>query len=68
MLQKRRKSAINTQARAPKKMLRFNPHFFYRKKTYNYEETQLSKVLSLFDLTALGVSCTLGSGIYVIAG
>jgi hypothetical protein len=49
-------------------MLRLNPHFFYRKKTYNYEETQLSKVLSLFDLTALGVSCTLGSGIYVIAG
>jgi len=33
---------------------RLNPSFFYRKKTYNYEQTNLSKVLGLIDLTALG--------------
>ena len=34
--------------------IKINPRFFYRKKTYNYEQTNLSKVLSLIDLTALG--------------
>ena len=45
--------------------------FLYRKKKYdsvNIHETNLSRVLGLVDITALGVSCTLGNGIYVLAG
>lgn len=32
------------------------------------QNTQLSRVLTLTDITAIGVSCTLGNGIYVLAG
>ncbi len=45
--------------------------FLYRKKKYdsvNIHQTNLSRVLGLVDITALGVSCTLGNGIYVLAG
>ena len=45
--------------------------FLYRKKKYdsvNIHETNLSRVLGLVDITALGVACTLGNGIYVLAG
>jgi hypothetical protein len=34
----------------------------------NIENTKLSRVLNLLDLSFLGISCTLGSGIYVLAG
>ncbi len=43
----------------------------FAKKSLNteyLEVTQLSRVLNLIDLSFLGVSCTLGSGIYVLAG
>ncbi len=45
--------------------------FLNRKKVYdstNIHATQLSRVLGFFDITALGVACTLGNGIYVLAG
>lgn len=49
----------------------FDLSFLNRKKVYdstNIHVTQLSRVLGLVDITALGVSCTLGNGIYVLAG
>ena len=51
--------------------MRLNLNFLYRKKKYDdiaLETTNLSRVLSLIDLTALGVSCTLGSGVYILIG
>lgn len=48
-----------------------NWNFIYRKKKYDaisLDKTNLSRVLNLFDLSTLGISCTLGSGIYVLAG
>ena len=45
--------------------------FLYRKKKYtesSLHHTNLHRVLGLVDITALGVSCTLGNGIYVLAG
>lgn len=34
--------------------LKVNPHFFDRKKVYDFEQTNLAKVLNLIDLTGLG--------------
>lgn len=51
--------------------MKVNWNFIYRKKKFDsvkLEQTQLSRVLNLFDLSTLGISCTLGSGIYVLAG
>lgn len=45
--------------------------FLFRKKKFDQTSvhaTELSRVLGLMDITALGVSCTLGNGIYVLAG
>ncbi len=51
--------------------MRLDLSFLNRKKTYNEDnvhQTNLHRVLGLVDITALGVSCTLGNGIYVLAG
>ncbi|RNA44732.1 high affinity cationic amino acid transporter 1 [Brachionus plicatilis] len=51
----------------------FDFNFLYRKKPINNEEQNgnnkgLSRVLGLTDISAIGISSTLGSGIYVLAG
>jgi amino acid transporter len=51
--------------------MRLDLSFLHRKNTYNEDnvhQTNLHRVLGLVDITALGVSCTLGNGIYVLAG
>jgi amino acid permease len=52
-------------------MVKFDYSFLFRKKVVNDEtlaKSQLSRSLSVLDVTAIGVSSTLGSGIYVLAG
>ncbi|CAF0761137.1 unnamed protein product [Brachionus calyciflorus] len=49
----------------------FTFDYIFRKKNLDndlLEKTQLSRVLGLLDITALGISSTLGSGIYVLSG
>lgn len=51
----------------------FSFHSFWSKLTRKQQndlgdESQLARVLNLFDLTALGVGSTLGLGVYVLAG
>ena len=53
------------------KIMTFDWSFIYRKKKYDstsVQQTNLSRVLGFVDITALGISCTLGNGIYVLAG
>jgi hypothetical protein len=45
--------------------------FWCRKKklsSLDIENTKLARVLGIFDITALGIACTIGSGIYVLTG
>lgn len=39
-----------------------------RKKPMEVGETKLNKVLTTFDLTALGIGATLGVGVYILSG
>ena len=52
-------------------MVRLNLDFLLRKKNFNNDniaETNLSRDLGLLDICAIGISSTLGSGIYILAG
>ena len=45
--------------------------FLYRKKyldSHNMTQTKFARVLGLMDIVALGVSCALGSSIYILSG
>jgi amino acid transporter len=49
----------------------FKTDFLFRKKKFDSDSvstTNLHRILGLFDVTAIGISSTLGSGIYVLAG
>jgi amino acid transporter len=49
----------------------FKTDFLFRKKKFDTESltnTNLHRILGIFDVTAIGISSTLGSGIYVLAG
>jgi amino acid transporter len=49
----------------------FRTDFLFRKKKFDSSSvvsTNLHRILNLFDVTAIGISSTLGSGIYVLAG
>jgi amino acid transporter len=51
--------------------MKLNFNFFLRKKKFSNEDTaqtNLSRVLGLLDISAIGISSTLGSGIYILAG
>ena len=39
-----------------------------RRKIVTFDDTALPRVLSLLDLTALGIGSTVGVGFYVLAG
>jgi len=39
-----------------------------RKKLVTFDDTALPRVLTLVDLTALGIGSTIGVGFYVLAG
>ena len=51
-------------------MVKLNFDFFLRKKKFADEDsatqTNLSRVLGLLDVSAIGISSTLGSGIYIL--
>jgi hypothetical protein len=50
-------------------LFKLDLEFFYRKKkftTENVTESNLSRVLGLLDICTLGISATLGAGIYIL--
>jgi amino acid transporter len=51
--------------------MKLTSEFFLRKKKFSNEDTaqtNLARVLGLLDISAIGISSTLGSGIYILAG
>ena len=50
-------------------MVKLNAEFLFRKKKFTNESvshTKLSRVLGLLDVSAIGISATLGAGIYIL--
>ena len=50
-------------------MVKLNVEFLFRKKKFTNESvthTNLSRVLGLLDVTTIGISATLGAGIYIL--
>ena len=48
---------------------KFNLEFLFRKKKFTDEsvtQTNLSRVLGLLDICTIGISATLGAGIYIL--